>query len=108
MPRLAKFKPHIVLACERTRPAVGTVAQVAMVGVDRLLTIPLDTRLPSATYLAQARRLVPVAVPAFGKVMSFVICYREDFCVRHALDWTVLETLDHPVPLPVVYLETIH
>lgn len=112
MPKPAKpkrFEPYIALACERTRPAVGTIAQVAMVGVDRLLTIPLYTRLPSQTFLAQARRLVPAAVPAFGKVQSYAIVYREDFAVRHAIDHSIIETLDLRPPLPGhAYLEVLH
>jgi hypothetical protein len=48
-------------------------------------------------------------VPAFGRVISYAICYRETFSVRHALDGTELEVLDHPVPLPgEAWLATIH
>jgi hypothetical protein len=104
-----KFEPHCILVTERTTPSLGNITMVAFAGVANLLTIPLNTRLPSATWMRQAMNLVPDAVVGFGRVINFAVVYREDFCVRYALDGAVIEVLDHPVPLPGrAYIETLH
>jgi len=100
-----EFTPHAIIVTERTVPS--PIWAAAVIGVDRLLRLELDVSLPPSTFVRQAMnglrdRLLEfseesggstTSLPAFGRVVGFVINYFADRAVRHDLDGSVVEVL---------------
>lgn len=79
------FRPHAVILTERSIPSPIFVA--AFMGVERLLRIRLDTDAAPAAFSQQARELLPEdGVPAFGRIIGYVVNYSPDEAVQFDLE----------------------
>ncbi|WP_373506393.1 hypothetical protein [Thiocapsa sp.] len=80
------FRPHAVILTERSIPSPLFVA--AFMGVERLLRIRLDTDAAPDTFSRQARERLPPdgGVPAFGRIIGYVVNYSPDEAVQYDLE----------------------
>jgi hypothetical protein len=90
-----QFQPHAVIIPERRVPSPIFVA--GLIGVDKLLMIPLDTSRPRSSFIGQALRKLPDAIPAFGRPVGVVVNYTPDRAVRFDLHGRALELLPQAV-----------
>jgi hypothetical protein len=90
-----QFRPHAVIIPERRVPSPIFVA--ALIGVDKLLVIPLDASRPRSSFISQALRKLPDAIPAFGRLVEVVINYAPDRAMRFDLQGRALELLPQRV-----------
>jgi hypothetical protein len=100
MPKRAKsrFTPHAILETENRRPS--SIWMASLLNVEKLLRIDFPRKLPSACFMRFALTKVPErGVPAFGRVVSVVVNFREDFVVRYSLTGAVIEVLENPVTI---------
>ena len=97
------FRPHATILTERTVPSPIFVA--AIVGVEKLLRIDLDTTQGPVSFVRQVLDRLPDGVPAFGKPIGFVINYSTDKAVRFDLNGQPIAILDKAVrPGTAVFL----
>ena len=101
-----KFQPHAILETERRIPSPVWLAGV--LGIETILRIDFDKKLPSATFLRQALKKLPEAVPAFGRVVGVTINYKPDFAVKYDLTGAPVEVLDQAKVCGVAYISTLH
>lgn len=85
------FRPHAIIATDRSVPSPIFVA--ALIGVEKILRIDLDTSLPEETFVHQALAKVPDQTAAFGRPIGVTINYSPDRAVRYDLNGNPLETL---------------
>jgi hypothetical protein len=78
------FCPHAIILTERTVPSPIFVA--AIIGVEKLLRIDLDTQRP-VSFVRRVLDRLPEGIPAFGKPIGFVINYSPDQAVRFDRKW---------------------
>ena len=67
------FRPHAIIATDRSVPSPIFVA--ALIGVERILRIELDTSLPEQTYVQQALAKLPAQTIAFGRPIGVTVNY---------------------------------
>ena len=89
------FRPHAIVLTERTVPSPIFVA--AMIGVEKLLRIDLDTTQGPVSFVRQVLDRLPEGVPAFGKPIGFVINYSPDQAIRFDLNGQPTTILDKAV-----------
>ncbi len=89
------FRPHAIIATDRSVPSPIFVA--ALIGVERILRIELDTSLPEQTYVHQALAKLPEQTIAFGRPIGVTINYAADRAVRYDLKGDPIETLARAV-----------
>ncbi|MGB8901090.1 MAG: hypothetical protein WCC90_18430 [Methylocella sp.] len=89
------FHPHAIILTERTVPSPIFVA--AMIGVEKLLRIDLDTTQRPVSFVRQVLNRLPEGVPAFGKPIGFVINYSPDQAIRFDLNGQPTTILDKAV-----------
>ena len=85
------FRPHAIIATDRSVPSPIFVA--ALIGVERILRIELDTSLPEQTYVHQALAKLPEQTIAFGRPIGVTVNYAPDRAVRYDLKGDPIETL---------------
>jgi hypothetical protein len=86
-----KFKAHALIEPERRIPQPIFVA--AIVGVEKILKIELDSSLPETSYVRQALAKVPKHTIAFGWSVGVTVNYAPDRATRYNLKGQPLETL---------------
>ncbi len=96
------FRPHAIIATDRSVPSPIFVA--ALIGVERILRIELDTSLPEQTYVHQALEKVPERTIAFGRPIGVTVNYAPDRAVRYDLEGDPIETLAGAVRCGEAYL----
>jgi hypothetical protein len=89
------FRPHGIILTEKTVPNPIFVA--AMIGVEKLLRIDLDTTQGPVSFVRQVLDRLPDGVPAFGKPNGFVINYSPDKAVRFDSNGQPIAILDKAV-----------
>jgi hypothetical protein len=89
------FRPHAIIATDRSVPSPIFVA--ALIGVEKILRIDLDTSLPEETFVHQALAKVPDQTAAFGRPIGVTINYSPDRAVRYDLNGNPIETLAEAV-----------
>ena len=89
------FRPHAVILTERAVPNPIFVA--AMIGVEKLLRIDLDTTQGPVSFVRQVLDRLPEGVPAFGKPNGFVINYSPNQAVRFDPNGRPIAILDEAV-----------
>ena len=89
------FCPHAVILTEQTVPSPIFVA--AIIGVEKLLRIDLDTTQGPVSFVRQVLDRLPERVPAFGKPIGFVINYSPGKVVRFDRNWQPIALLDKAV-----------
>jgi hypothetical protein len=92
-----QFIPHAILITTNRIPSPIFVA--AMLGVERLLRIDLDISQSPITYTKQVLSKLPIGVPAFGKVVGFVVNFSPDHAVQFDLAGKPIATFDHAIRL---------
>ena len=65
----------------------------ALIGVERILRIELDTSLPEQTYVHQALAKLPAQTIAFGRPIGLTVNFSPDRAVRYDLKGDPIETL---------------
>ena len=85
------FRPHAIIATDRSVPSPIFVA--ALIGVERILRIELDTSLPKETYAQQALAKLPEQTIAFGRPIGVTVNYAPDRAVLYDLKGDPIETL---------------
>jgi hypothetical protein len=90
---------------ERSVPSPIFVA--ALIGVERILRIDLDTSLPEDTYLRQALTKVPEQTIAFGSPIGVTVNYAPDRAVRYDLTGDPIETLTEAVRCGKAYFKVL-
>jgi hypothetical protein len=93
----ASFRPHAVIATERTIPSPIFVA--ALIGVEKLLRIDFDLTQGPETFVRQALNKLPEAVISFGKVRGFVVNYSTGEATKFDRAGEPIETMDRPIRL---------
>jgi hypothetical protein len=96
------FRPHAIIATDRSVPSPIFVA--ALIGVERILRIELDTSLPEETYVHQALERMPEQTIAFGRPVGVTINYAPNRAVRYDLKGDAIETLTEAVRCGKAYL----
>jgi hypothetical protein len=77
----AAFRPHAIIATERSIPSPIFVA--ALIGVERILRINFDTSLPEETFVRQVLAKTPAHTIAFGRPIGVMINFSPDRAVRY-------------------------
>jgi hypothetical protein len=93
----AAFKPHAVIMTDRERPEPLFVA--AIIGVDVLLRVDFDLTASSVTFVRQSldgvrrrrERWRCNSLPAFGRMVGFIVNYSPDSAVRFDLEGNAVE-----------------
>jgi hypothetical protein len=106
----AAFKPHAVIMTDQQRPQTLFIA--AFIGVNVLLRVDFDPTSSPVTYVSQAldgvrqriQRWRGNYLPAFGKMVGFIVNYTPDFAVRYDLEGNALEQFDHAYRIGEVQL----
>ena len=80
-----------MVATDRSVPSPIFVA--AIVGVEKILRIELDTSLPEETYVHQALAKLPEQTIAFGRPIGVTANFSPDRAVRYDLKGDPIETL---------------
>jgi hypothetical protein len=96
----AAFKPHAIIMTDQERPSPLFVA--AMIGVNVLLRADFDLATSPVTFVKQAldgvrrrrERWRGNTLPAFGRMVGFIINYAPDFAVRFDLEGNAVEQFD--------------
>jgi hypothetical protein len=88
------FRPHAIIATDRSVPSPIFVA--AIVGVEKILRIELDTSLPEETYVHQALAKLFETI-AYGRSIGVTVNYAPDRAVRYDLKGNSIETLAEAV-----------
>ena len=96
------FRPHAIIATNRSVPSPIFVA--ALIGVERILRIELDTALPEQTFVHQALAKLPEQTIAFGRPIGVTINYARDRAVRYDLKGDPIATLAEAVRCGEAYL----
>ena len=96
------FRPHAIIVTERSIPSPIFVA--ALIGVERILRIELDSSLPEQTYVQQALAKLPEQTIAFGRPIGVTVNYALDRAVRYDLKGNSIETLAEAVRCGKAYL----
>jgi hypothetical protein len=96
------FRPHAIIATDRSVPSPIFVA--ALIGVERILRIDLDTSLREETFVQQALVQIPEQTIAFGRPVGVTINYAPDRAVRYDLKGEPVETLTEAVRCGKAYL----
>jgi hypothetical protein len=99
------FRPHAIIATDRSVPSPIFVA--ALVGVEKILRIDLDTSLPEETYAQQALAKVPEQTIAFGRPIGVTVNYAPDRAVRYDLTGNPVETLTEAVRCGKAYFRVL-
>jgi hypothetical protein len=79
----AAFRPHAIIATDRSVPSPIFVA--ALVGVGKILRIDFDTSLPENTFVRQALAMLPEQTIAFGRPTGVTVNYAQDRAIRYDL-----------------------
>jgi hypothetical protein len=107
----AAFRPHAVILTEKDRPEQIFIA--AIIGVDRLLRVDLDSTEGEVTYIDQALKgirqklarwnskvdvsavgLGDLPLPTFGRPVGVIVNYTPDRAIRFDLSGRPIEFLD--------------
>jgi hypothetical protein len=91
------FRPHAIIVPERHIPS--PIFAVALIGIEKILRLDIDTSLPEQTYFDQALAKLPDQTIAFGKPIGLTINYAADRAVRFDLKGDVIEVLSEAVRL---------
>jgi hypothetical protein len=90
-----EFRPHAIIATERSIPSPIFVA--ALIGIEKILRIDLDTSLREETYVHQALAKLPEQTIAFGRPTGVIINYSPDRAVRYDLKGDPIETFTEAI-----------
>lgn len=89
------FRPHAIIATDRSIPSPIFVA--ALIGVEKILRIDVDTSLPEETYVHQALAKLPEKTIAFGRPIGVTVNYAPDRAVRYNLRGDPIEILTEAI-----------
>ena len=106
----AAFKPHAVIITDQERPSPLFVA--AIIGVDLLLRVDFDLTASPVTFVKQSldgvrqrrQRWRGNSLPAFGKMVGFIVNFTPDFAVRYDLEGNAVEQFDRAYRIEEVTL----
>lgn len=100
------FRARAIITTDRDVPSPIWLA--AIVGVEKMLRLELDTSSPEAIYARQARAKLPRHAMPFGRVVGFLVNYSPVRAVRFDLKGRPTETLAKAVECGKSCLATVH
>jgi hypothetical protein len=89
----ANFRPHAIIATERTVPSQIWLA--GLLGVEKILRRDFDISRPEETYVTQALAQIAEHTPCFGLPVG--VNYAQDRAIRYDLKGNVVEVLSKAV-----------
>ena len=101
----AAFRPHAIIATERSVPSPIFVA--ALIGVEKIRRIDFDTSLPEETFVRQALAKTPAHTIAFGRPIGVTVNYAPDRAVRYDLRGNPIEIRAEAIRCGKAYLTVL-